>query len=129
MAAKYEIHTILKGLAAAFPEFKPENMGATFDQYADALKGYKVETIQEAANTCRMSCKYFPHISEIKTAIDQAWQATAQKDYEAHKRDEFKPAAYTPELAEYIANFRQHMIDRGVWRTHRPSKNAMRGLQ
>lgn len=119
MAALFEVKKIITGLMFAFPDWKPADLDKTLDQYADALKGYRVETIQAAANVCRDSCQYFPHISEIKKAIDQAWQATTQKNYEANKADEFKKATYTPELAEFIANFRQHMIDRGVWQYHR----------
>jgi hypothetical protein len=119
MAAKFEIRKILTDLAAAFPEFKPDDMTATLEQYADALQQYKVETIQAAANACRDSCQFFPHIADLKKAIDQAWQATAQKNYEANKAEEFKKAEYTPELAQFIADFRQKMINKGKWQYHR----------
>ena len=119
MAAKYEVKKILIDLTAAFPDWKPIDLDATLDQYAEGLQQYKMETIETAVNACRDACLYFPKIAEIKKAIDQAWQATAQKNYEANKADEFKKAAYTPELAQFIADFRQHMIDRGVWQYHR----------
>ena len=128
MAALFEVKKIITGLMAAFPDWKPTDLEKTLDQYADALKGYKVETIQTAVDACRDSCAFFPHIAELKKAINEAWQATTQKSREADKYAEFHPN-YSPESQRLMAELRQRMIDKGLWREHRKSPNATRGLR
>lgn len=128
MAALFEVKQIILNLMASFPDWKPPNQEKTIEQYAVALQGFKVDTIEHAANVCRDTCLFFPKIAELKKAISESYQADTQKSYEDNKRDEFKKAEYTPELAKYIDDFRQHMIEKGRWRIHSKSKEAMRGL-
>ena len=129
MAAQYEIKQILLNLMAAYPDWKPSSLDKTIEQYITALQQYKVETIEHAANVCRDTCLFFPKIAEIKKAINESFRGETERLYYYNKNEEMKPCEYTPELAKMLADFRQHMIDKGKWKEHRPSKYAMRGLE
>jgi hypothetical protein len=98
MAAKYEIDKILLDLAAAFPEFKPDDMSATVAQYADALAVYPVALLEQAAKDCRDSCKYFPHISDIKAAV----AVINGRVKDTSLREELRPVPCPPEIREQI---------------------------
>lgn len=110
MAAKYEVHNLIVHLAAAYPEFKPDNMAATLAEYEDALGGYPLDMLEHAITSCRNTYDYFPKISQIRKAC-----ADLNANKTTYGGEQFDKQPMSPKVREYLDAFRQRMVDSGKW--------------
>jgi hypothetical protein len=114
VAASYEVKAIMKDLADAFPDWKPGDPKGTFEQYERALSPFPYDLLKRAVARCIDSCTFFPKIAEIRKAVSEL---TANKTtFEADKYFEKQPTS--PEVQNYIDEFRRKMIAKGNWREH-----------
>jgi len=118
MAARYEIKALVIDLAAAYPDWKPPNLEATVKQYEDALMGFPIDLLRQAADRCRDTCLFFPKIAEIRKAIGEINTANVPNTSSEY----MEKVPISPEIQEYLSNFRRHMEERGMWREARPVK-------